>query len=704
MDGDFRSALGFDDAFRVAGWTVVPRAHELVRPGETVRIEPKPMEVLVYLAAHAGEAVAREALMEAVWPGVYVTEHALNRCVSQLRKLFDDDPRAPHVIETIPKAGYRLIAPVERLGDGMAAPPEAFDVRVTTAPVAAPPPAAPAPRRRRTGWMLAGLAVAVLLVAPAGAFILRRLPAPATTPLSVEPGVETGAAWSPDGTRLAYVHAAEGVRRLYVRALGADTPVALTEGPSDGAPAWSPDGATLAFVRCDSLACALWAVPSLGGEARRLADGPVRPGGLDWSPDGRTLAVGAPSAAGPPGLALVARDTGVRRTLTAPPAGFADLAPVFSPDGAWVLFQRGNGAGADLWRAPAAGGEAERVTADARPLAGHTWAADGRSVVFSSARTGVYALWRVPAAGGTPEPVMGPAVRDPGGPALARAGRRLAVSDWAFEINLWEHVEGEAPARRIASTLWSKQPHLRPDGARVVFVSNRTGPTEVWTARRDGAGLVRLTDFGGASVEHPRFSPDGRLIVFQARSETHADLYVVRAEGGPPRRLTASPADEVAPRWSRDGRTLYFGSNREGAWQVWRMPAGGGQATRVTTGGGYTAEETSDGALLVARYAEPGLWRVAGGTETRVAYLPALGDWGNWAVVGEGVVALSRENGALRLVRLDLDGGAASPLPFTLRDVMPNEPGFALAADGRAVLAAQVDRVEADLLLVAPFE
>ncbi|MDX1419084.1 MAG: winged helix-turn-helix domain-containing protein [Rubricoccaceae bacterium] len=699
MHGDSQPFSDLDTGFDLAGWTVVPRANELVRPGETVHVEPKPMEVLLHLARHAGETVPREALMEAVWPGVYVTEHALNRCVSQLRKLFDDDPRAPSVIETIPKAGYRLIAPVERPGDRDGAALEHLDLRVAV-PETAP---APAPRWERRPWVrgLGALAVGALLVL--GVVWLRpSAPPPATRALTVAPGVEMQARLSPDGRLVAYVHGAPegGPRRILVRALDDDAPRALTDGPRDFSPAWSPDGQSLAFTRCDTLPCAVYTVPALGGPARRVASG-VAGWGLAWHPDGRRLAAaGRDTTAATPTsrIVLLDLDTGAQTPVSEPPDGTNDIDPVVSPDGAWVAFARTTPNGGDLWRTPTAGGTAERLTFDDRPLASHAFTPDGRHLIFSSARSGVYALWRVPVGGGAVEPVVGPAVRDPGGPALADG--RLVVSDWVFEINLWRSVEGGEAERVVASTLWDKQPALSPDGERLAFVSNRTGPPELWTATAEGDGLLRLTDFGGPAVEHPRFSPDGRLIAFEARGEGPADVWVVDAEGGAPRRLTEHPARDVNPRFSRDGRHVLFGSDRGGRWQVWRVPVEGGRPEPVADG--IAAEETADGALLVARHGEAGLWRVEDGEARPLSAVPQAGDWASWAGTAAGVLALDRAAG--RLVRVDARTGRSEALGPDLGTLMQGEGTVAASADGRTVVWARVDRVEADLLLVEPFE
>jgi TolB-like protein len=72
------------------------------------------MEVLVCLTQHAGETLLKEHLLQAVWPGTFVSDDALKHCISELRRVFEDDAREPHVIQTIPKRGYRFIAIVNR--------------------------------------------------------------------------------------------------------------------------------------------------------------------------------------------------------------------------------------------------------------------------------------------------------------------------------------------------------------------------------------------------------------------------------------------------------------------------------------------------------------------------------------------------------------------------------------------------------------
>jgi transcriptional activator of cad operon len=98
----------------IGAWSADPEANELTRGAETVRIEPKAMDVLMLLAARVGRVVSREDLFVAVWPGVVVADEAITQTIIKLRKALGDNSRSPSYIETIAKRGYRLIAPVRQ--------------------------------------------------------------------------------------------------------------------------------------------------------------------------------------------------------------------------------------------------------------------------------------------------------------------------------------------------------------------------------------------------------------------------------------------------------------------------------------------------------------------------------------------------------------------------------------------------------------
>ncbi len=95
--------------FNVCDWTAEPVTNRLFRVDEQVRVEPKVMRVLTYLAERRGEVVSRRELEANVWTGMVVTDDAVTNTIIKLRKALGDNARDPKYIETISKSGYRLI-------------------------------------------------------------------------------------------------------------------------------------------------------------------------------------------------------------------------------------------------------------------------------------------------------------------------------------------------------------------------------------------------------------------------------------------------------------------------------------------------------------------------------------------------------------------------------------------------------------------
>ena len=117
------------------------------------------------------------------------------------------------------------------------------------------------------------------------------------------------------------------------------------------------------------------------------------------------------------------------------------------------------------------------------------------------------------------------------------------------------------------------------------------------------------------------------------------------AQGGPVTRMTNDPGHDTAPSWSHDGKWIYFGSNRTGMHQIWKMSPDTKRAVQVTKHGGVAPLESWDGKTIY--YAMPlgenGIWKVPveGGEETNV--IPTHGGWGNFDLTPKGIVFLTIE-------------------------------------------------------------
>jgi len=192
----------------------------------------------------------------------------------------------------------------------------------------------------------------------------------------------------------------------------------------------------------------------------------------------------------------------------------------------------------------------------------------------------------------------------------------------------------------------------------------------------DGTDPVQLTSFE-STAGTPRWSPDGRRILFDSRGSGSYDLYTVDARGGAPQRLTHEPSDENAGTWSRDGAWIYFSSNQTGRRQTWKMPTEGGDAVQLTRGGGFYAEASRDGRdVYFCRSAVDGtVWRVPaeGGEEIEVLRGPNSKD--SWTLSVGGIYFTTWAWG-LRAVDPLLGGPPARVRADAGRELPLNAVGF----------------------------
>jgi DNA-binding winged helix-turn-helix (wHTH) protein/TolB-like protein len=161
-------------AFRIGEHRIVPLANDI----DGTHVDAKAMDVLVCLAEAAPEVVTNAALFERVWPKVVVGDNVLHQAIAQLRRALGDDARAPHCIENIPRRGYRLVQPVDRMETP--APKNAAE-RVRS--------------RRRTTAIVAAIALCAVAAGLAAYWLTRGPPAPAydTRSLAILPLAIIGA-------------------------------------------------------------------------------------------------------------------------------------------------------------------------------------------------------------------------------------------------------------------------------------------------------------------------------------------------------------------------------------------------------------------------------------------------------------------------------------------------------------------------------
>ena len=576
------------------------RTGELCKCGVPLGLQDQPFQILRELVLDPGELVTRERLQEKLWPDGTVVDfdHRLNAGVQKLRELLGDSARNPRFIETLPKKGYRFIAPVESIEEEA---PER--------------PGLPLRRLSRRGLVAVGVTVIAAKLSSAWPRMERRPLQFTRRQLTYSPGPERMPSLSPDGARVAYQWKGD----VYVRHLGAaaQEPIPITQSQEiEWNPVWSPDGTKLAFLRIMArgpIRAQLILVPPIAGATETVLGEHFQrgsAGSIAWSPDGKFIALNCqmePESHRPSQICIYSLETGKYHALTSPRNRAGDWWPVFSPDGRSIAY---NAVNSGLYVLP--------VSSDMRPqgppvaIGGDWyypvpvgWSPDGEEILVASRMwTGEEGLWRV-------------APKVDAEPRLERLGSFASATLWqspAGQVRIvYEDVRESAQIMRVdlaqsppreptpltRSTEMDINPQFSPDGMRVAFMSNRTGPYGVWVCTLNDCEtpdlLAVLPPFAGFSI--PLWSPRGdRIAVDAIHRSPRRDAYIVDVAS---QRVSPSLTELGGrwPSWTHDGESIYY--VRPEAAGIWKQHVARGEATLVLEGfGDGPTAESPDGRFL----------------------------------------------------------------------------------------------------------
>jgi Tol biopolymer transport system component/DNA-binding winged helix-turn-helix (wHTH) protein len=681
------------------------RNGELRKHGVLLKIQNQPLQVLQALLERPGEIMTREELQTRIWAhDTFVDfDQSLNRAINKVREVLKDDAGAPRFIETVPRRGYRFIAPVE----------------ATALP---PPPSAPVARfgpHSRLGWVAACFAA----ITATGLWLAgdRAKPPLRIVPLTTLTGYEIMPAFSPDGKQVAFAWDGESQNNvdIYIKAVGEERLLRLTSDPAtDWFPAWSPDGRRIAFSRMNGER-GIYLVSPLGGPERKLT-GLVTASRPSWSIDGKSLLfaqeyVETNPRPGAGAIFLIpVVNGGEPRQVLAAPLGKWYRDPAYSPDGRSLAYLSCTGAIAgpsctlqviSLKEGQIPSGQPRPIQQYSNPY-GLAWAADGFSLIYGSFNGNASYLWRIGVTGNNEaERLELPGV-DAWGPAIR--GGRLAFSRTLGNSDVWRLQRGGKASPFLTSSLADENPQYSPDGRRIAFSSGRGGDgIAVWVANADGTGLNQITRISNPICGAPRWSPDGNWIAFDAYEKASGwDVWVLEASSGTPRRLTHGPADNILPSWSRDGDSIYFASKRSGRFEIWRVPAKAGAEVRVTRDGGYTAFESTDGKTLYYTVSDAGgegiyAKQLPDGDEKQAIKSRVAGR--GLAIVSDGIYYLQWRNDDIFEILFHDFASQHVEVIGESDGLVAASSGLAVSPDGKAFLFSKRVGAASDLMLIENF-
>ncbi|MDQ6666454.1 MAG: winged helix-turn-helix domain-containing protein [Acidobacteriota bacterium] len=583
---------------RFGAFEVDPGAGELRKQGLKIRLRDQSFQILQLLLAHPGEVVSRDELQKQLWPGdTFVDfDRGLNKAVNHLRVALGDSAESPRFIETLPKRGYRFIAPVDAASPNghlleptretwhaLTNPPE---LCANAKPLGEPAETRGVKRELSAGlpWMIAALA---LVVAAISGTLLRRATRLVDRPLmrlSVDLGpeavsgrAETGEPFnpviSPDGTRLVFpAKAADGTERLAMRRLDQSTVTILagTEGAVD--PFFSPDGRWIGFFTGQKLK----KVPLQGGGADTLCEtaGPER--GASWGGDGAIIAnldgyhlFRVPAVGGEPRVIGKPEQNGERTWRW----------PQFLPGGENVLFTGlVASSGAALYSANI---EVLSLKSGRAKVVRHggyfgRYLPGGHLIyIHQGTLYGVrFDLGRLETHGAAMSLVED--IADSARVSFSRTGMLLYASEAARVAPLaWLDAAGKiqrvvSPSLKISRQV--ETPRFSPDGNRLALAV--AGDLFVHDLQRGTA--TRLT-FDAALNRHPVWAPDGQHIVYSSdvpESGGEFGIWWIRGDGSSrPEKVFGERTPLQVFSISPDGRTMAFvRTGKERGFEVWTLP------------------------------------------------------------------------------------------------------------------------------------
>jgi Tol biopolymer transport system component/DNA-binding winged helix-turn-helix (wHTH) protein len=605
----------------------------LFRRGELVALAPKSLETLLFLVERHGRIVEKRELLDAVWPDTFVEEANLPQNIFTLRKVLGDGEEGHSFIETVPKRGYRFVAPVQLGADSLPDSP-----LVPSAQLPAPSPAqmaaafkteSPAhelPREgSRTGihfsaGLLGLLAGLLLATGFASWLILHRQPLPVPARmvtfqrLTNFVGLKEFPAISPDGKTVAFTADKTGRRQVWVRLIAGGTPLQITQDNSEHMyPRWLPDSSALVYYSPPlegEEQGTLWEVPAFGGSPHRLTSSISS---ADASHDGSRLAFFRLNERKQVELVSSRRDTSAIRVLAELPASEAYEYPRWSPDDRSIAFQRSTLYVDDIAYVPAQGGQVRPITREGVFMEGFSWLADGSGIIYSSGResTVLYLptmhLWFAPLDGSAPRQLtygetslLSPDVDGTG---------RVVASRLRLQFDIWKYpVAGSASenvrnAQRLTHQTGQVQtPSAAPGDRELAYLSDEGGHGNIWVLDLSSGATRQITAERNArvTVGLPVWSPMANRIAFvSSRDQPDWEtlgLWLVQPDGSELRQLV----DRIAgyPTWSSDGKWVYYSTRKEDVFQLYKISATGGPQILVRTDNACVAALGPDGSTL----------------------------------------------------------------------------------------------------------
>lgn len=566
---------------------------QLSNTEQQLYLEPRQHQLLLCLLQATGQVVSRDTLIARVWQGRIVSDSAINRAVSILRKAFACLDHSRDYIETMPKLGYRLIVDatvVAAAGTAEVMPKRLVETQRW--------------RHRKTMFYLALLVAVVLWFI--GLTPEQRLSTGTLVPHSSFNGMESQLSIDQAATTLLYQRKTEhGRQQIWLNNLTDGSHRALTPaGQNSASAAISPDGSQFAFVQFDSDGCRLM-LQSTGVQtpeqptSQLLHDCPAdNIPMLSWQPDGKTLYFRQRADKTQPYkiYQLNIASNALRQLTLAPGdySGTGDIAVAASANKLAVLRYLTADTTELLLLSP---DNAAITATQPLPLRATALAWFSEHILLISAGSMLY-QYHLPTAKLLPlfqaADAVNSLVTSPGG---------LYFSSTEFNADIWQSSNNGEPVLRINSSRADIMPRLDHDASQLAFLTSRSGRYQLWLQQVDGAERLLAEMPGAPGFVRLEWSVDDRQLLFSKDDAA----YSVEVATGKLHQLLSAEHKVGVVNWGQQDNQLLYSSWRDGDWQLWLYDLSNNNEQQLTTQGGYSGR-LWQGRLYFSKYHQDGLW------------------------------------------------------------------------------------------------
>jgi DNA-binding winged helix-turn-helix (wHTH) protein/Tol biopolymer transport system component len=568
---------------------------ELQLNGRPVRVERKPMELLMLLASRQGQLVTRAEIAERLWSSeVFVdTEHGINTAIRKLRLLLRDNAEEPKFIQTVTGMGYRFVATVtssELAATAVPAPAPAQASGIGREPgqadgVSAEAPASGTSRfKGGSGWYVAAGICALGAFGGTAVYRSRQhVEEVKYTQLTDFTDSAVQPALSPDGHMLAFVRGVDTfmtIDQIYVKMLpNGEARRVTNDSRLKYGLSFSPDGSEIAYTVLEGPVFSTYGVSVLGGEPRLMFKNAA---GLVWLDPQRILFSQAPT-----GIHLgvvkasVARGDVENLYSPAHERGMAHYSYP-SPDRRWAIVVEMNGNG-DWAPCRLITVEGERQTQSVGPAGGCTsagWSPDGHWMYFAASVGGRTHLWQQRFPEGEPEQLTsGPTEED--GIAVDPNGHSLITSLGVYQTAIVFHDEsGDHALSSDGEVIWWPSPVFRENEKVIYYLLRRSkgSGTELWRTMVDSGKSEGVLP--GVSMASFNISPDGKQVVYTTTGANDlSDLWRAPMDRSSPT-IKLGVSGALWPKFGGQGKIL-FQRAEDGANYLEQIDADGTHLSKV---------------------------------------------------------------------------------------------------------------------------